>query len=136
MTPRRTTKQLIEQTVTMSMGAMRAEVEAGRRHNEELGAKRDGKVEVLTVAVDRLSIAVMGDGQASRGIQGDVQDMRRSLFGNGAAPDNPGLCEKVRILATWKEAWDRLKWLVVGGAVTIGLGVIVDILLHVARAVP
>ena len=131
---RPTTKQLIEQTVTMSMGAMRAEVEAGRKYNEELGAKRDGTVQVLSVAVDRLTIAVMGDGQANRGIRGDVQDMRKSLFGNGTEPDNPGLCEKVRILATWKDAWDRLKWLVIGGAVVIGLGVLVDILMHMASA--
>jgi hypothetical protein len=136
MTPRRTTKQLIEQTVTISMQAMRAEVEAGRRYNEELGAKRDGKVEVLSVSVDRLTIAVMGDGQTNQGIRGDVQAMRKALFGNGTTPDNPGLCEKVRILGTWKDTWDRLKWLVIGGAVTIGLAAVIDILMHVAGAVP
>jgi hypothetical protein len=131
---RRTTKELIEQTVTISVQAMQAEFETSRRHNEDVGRERDGKVEVLSVAVDRLTIAVMGDGKAARGIQGDVQDMRKALFGNGAEPDNPGLCERVRILGTWKDAWDRLKWLVVGGAVTIGLGLIIDIVIHVMRA--
>ncbi|MCJ7831368.1 MAG: hypothetical protein MUP86_02465 [Dehalococcoidia bacterium] len=118
MTPRRTTKQLIEQTVTISTEAMRADFQGTR------------------LAVDRLTIAVMGDGQGSRGIQGDVQDMSKALFGNSTVPDNPGLCERVRILATWKDTWDRLKWVVIGGVVVIGLGVVVDILMHVAGAVP
>jgi hypothetical protein len=113
--PRPTTKQLIEQTVTMSIVAMRADFEPTR------------------IAVDRLTIAVSGDGQADRGIRGDVQDMRKALFGNGKEPNNPGLCEKVRILATWKDAWDRLKWIIVAGAVTLGIGLLIDIAVHVMQ---
>ena len=132
--PRPTTKQLIEQTVTVSMQAMQAEFETTRKRAEEIGMQRDGKVEVLSVAVDRLTIAVMGDGEANPGIRGDVHDMRKALFGDGTTPDNPGLCEKVRILGAWKNARDRWKWLVVGGLVTIGLGVMTDILIYLAKA--
>jgi len=112
MAPRRTTKQLIEETVAASMVAMRADFEPTR------------------VAVDRLSIAVMGDGQANRGFQGAIQDFRKLLFGNGTE----GLCETVRGLAAWKAAWEKVKGIVIGALVVIGLGVIGDILIHLAEA--
>ena len=112
MTPRQTTKQVIEETVAISMVAMRADFEP------------------IRVAVDRLTVAVMGDGQGSPGIQADVQATRKLLFGNGTE----GLCETVRGLAAWKAAWEKVKGVVIGALVVIGLGVIGDILMHVAEA--